>query len=139
MARAGCTDVSLGFESGSPKILAIMNKRFRPQEVRKISVMLKRHGIRQMGFLLLGGPGETKETVAESLAFADSLKLNLMKLTLGIRIYPNTPLAQTAIEDGIITPDQNLLFPSFYMVPDLKHWLPEIAKKWSDERPNWIY
>jgi radical SAM superfamily enzyme YgiQ (UPF0313 family) len=139
MARAGCTDVSLGFESGSDKILAIMNKRFRAEEVRKISEMLKRHSIRQMGFLLLGGPGETRETVEESLAYADSLELNLMKLTLGIRIYPNTLLAKTAIEDGIITPDQNLLFPAFYMVPDLEDWLRETAKKWSDERPNWIY
>ncbi len=139
MARAGCTDVSLGFESGSDNILAILNKRFQAEEVRNISAMLKRHGIRQMGFLLLGGPGETRETVEESLAYADSLELNLMKLTLGIRIYPNTPLAQTAIEDGIITPDQNLLFPAFYMVPDLEDWLRETAKKWSDERPNWIF
>ena len=30
-----------------------------------------------MGFLLLGGPGETRETVVESLAFADSLGLDI--------------------------------------------------------------
>ncbi|MBT6615378.1 MAG: radical SAM protein [Deltaproteobacteria bacterium] len=139
MAGAGCTDVSLGFESGSEKILSIMNKRFRPEEVRRISKMLKRNGIRQMGFLLLGGPGETKETVEESLVFAESLELNMMKLTLGIRIYPNTPLAKTALEDGIITADQNLLFPAFYMVPELEAWLREMVNKRLDGRPNWIY
>ncbi len=139
MARAGCTDVSLGFESGSKKILSIMNKRFQPEEVRQISEMLKKNRIRQMGFLLLGGPGETMETVEESLSFAKSLDLDLMKLTLGIRIYPNTPLAKTAVEDGIITPDQNLLFPAFYMVPELENWLRKTIKKWVDENPNWIY
>ena len=116
-----------------------MNKRFRPEEVRRISEMLKRNSIYQMGFLLLGGPGETKETVEESLVFAESLELNMMKLTLGIRIYPNTPLAKTALEDGIITSDQNLLFPAFYMVPELEYWLRETVKKRLDGRPNWIY
>ncbi|MCP4757477.1 MAG: radical SAM protein [Proteobacteria bacterium] len=139
MARAGCTDVSFGFESGSEKILRIMNKRYRPDEVRRISEMLKRNGIGQMGFLLLGGPGETRETVEESLAFADSLELNALKLTLGIRIYPNTPLAKTAVDDGIIEADRNLLFPTFYMVPDLEDWLRENVTKWRDERPHWIY
>ncbi len=41
-----------------------------------------------MGFLLFGGPGETKETVNESLKFADSIDLEAMKITIGIRIYP---------------------------------------------------
>ncbi|MFH2128876.1 MAG: radical SAM protein [bacterium] len=139
MARAGCTDVSLGFESGSEKILEIMNKRYRPEEVRQVSELLKRYGIRQMGFLLLGGPGETRETVEESLIFADSLALNAIKITLGIRIYPNTTLAATAIEDGIIAPDQDLLFPAFYLVPDLADWLRETIRNWCDSRPHWIF
>ena len=42
-----------------------------------------------MGFLLLGGPGETKETVLESLAFVDELSLDFMKISVGIRIYRN--------------------------------------------------
>ena len=73
MARAGCVEVSLGFESGCPRVLRAMNKRFQPEEVREISQRLVAHGIRRMGFLLLGGPGETKESVEESLAFARSL------------------------------------------------------------------
>ncbi|MBU2648271.1 B12-binding domain-containing radical SAM protein, partial [bacterium] len=121
------------------KILEIMNKRYRPAEVRQVSALLKRHGIRQMGFLLLGGPGETRETAEESLIFADSLALNAIKITLGIRIYPNTTLAATAIEDGIIAPDQDLLFPAFYLVPDLADWLRETIRNWCDARPHWIF
>jgi hypothetical protein len=63
MAEAGCVEVSLGFESGCPKVLEAMNKRFGPAEVRETSDRLAAHGIRRLGFLLLGGPGETKETV----------------------------------------------------------------------------
>jgi hypothetical protein len=49
-----------------------MNKKYHPTEVRQISARLKKFGIGRMGFLLLGGPGETKGTALESIEFADS-------------------------------------------------------------------
>ena len=120
MAEAGCVEVSLGFESGAEPILREMNKRFLPDEVRRISDLLATHGIRRTGFLLLGGPGETQVSVEESLAFADSLHLDLLKVTVGMRIYPDTPLARTALRDGVITPEDDLLFPRFYLTPGLE-------------------
>lgn len=138
MARAGCKQVSLGFESGSEKILKNMNKRFKPEKVRQISEMLTEHGIRRIGFLLLGGPGETKETVDESLAFADSLNLDGLKVTVGIRIYPNTLLAKTAIEESVIEPQNDLLFPRFYLTRGLEDWLPERSKEYRLTRP-WVF
>ncbi len=86
MARAGCVEVSLGFESGSLPVLRRMNKRFTPAEVRTASDLLAAHGIRRIGFLLLGGPGETRETVEESVTFAESLGLDALRVTVGIRI-----------------------------------------------------
>ena len=138
MVQAGCKEVSMGFESGSEKILRTMNKRFQLEEVRRISEELKRYGIRQMGFLLLGGPGENRKTVEESLAFADSLDLEAMKITMGIRIYPYTDLARTAIKEGVIAPDDDLLFPKFYMAPGLDEWLRSTVSTWMDGRPHWL-
>jgi len=104
-----------------------MNKRFLPKGVREISDRLAAHGIRRMGFLLLGGPGETQDSVAESLAFADSLHLDQLKITMGIRIYPDTPLAHTARREGVIAPGDNLLFPRFYLTPGVKLPAPHAA------------
>ncbi len=87
MARAGCREVALGFESGSDEILRHFNKRFNMADIRKTSDMLKKYGIAQMGFLMLGGPGETRQTVMQSLKFIDDLIPNAMKITTGIRIY----------------------------------------------------
>jgi radical SAM superfamily enzyme YgiQ (UPF0313 family) len=137
MARAGCEQVSMGFESGSERILKNMNKRFAPKEVRQISEMLSEHGIRRMGFLLFGSPGETRESVEESLVFADSLKLDTLKITVGVRIYPHTSLARKAIDDGVISPRDDLLFPRFYLARGLEDWLPETLKKWATARPHW--
>jgi radical SAM superfamily enzyme YgiQ (UPF0313 family) len=120
MAEAGCVEVALGFESGSPRILQAMNKRFLPEEVRRISDRLAAHGIRRMGFLLLGGPGETQASVEESLAFADSLHLDGLKVSVGVRIYPDTPLAKTALQEGVILPEDDLLLPRFYLTPHLE-------------------
>jgi len=138
MAKAGCEQVSIGIESGSEPILRNMNKRFTPKEVRQISEMLSLYGIRRMGFLLLGSPGETRESVEESLLFIDSLKLDAVKLTVGVRIYPHTSLAKRAIEEGRISPQDDLLFPRFYLAKGLEDWLPETLKHWSRSRPHWM-
>ena len=138
MWRSGCREVSLGFESGCASILKAMNKKFTPEDVRRACDMLADHGIFQMGFLLLGGPGETKASVEESVAFADSLPVNVMKMTPGIRIYPFTSIAKQALVEGVITPEDNLLFPRFYMVPELEDWLLEATSQYLAERPNWV-
>jgi radical SAM superfamily enzyme YgiQ (UPF0313 family) len=130
MARAGCTLVSLGFESGSEPILTQLNKQFHPAEVRAISGLFRAAGIQRYGFLLLGAPHETQSTVEESLEFADSLHLDNLKISAGIRIYPNTPLAAIAVAEGFLRPDDDLLRPRFYVPPVLRDWLPErIARR----------
>ena len=138
MAGAGCTEVSLGFESASPKVLNALNKKFGPSDIEQASANLAAAGITRMGFLLLGGPGETLDTVEESLAFADKLDLDMLKLTLGIRIYPDTALARQAVKEGIIRPDDNLLFPRFYLSEQLKDRLPARINEWARKRPGLV-
>jgi radical SAM superfamily enzyme YgiQ (UPF0313 family) len=137
MARAGCREVTLGFESGSEYMLKNMNKRFTPGQVRRTSELLGKYGIRQMGCLLLGGPGETKTSVEETLAFADSLPLTTVKVTSGIRIYPHTALARKAVDEGRVSPDDDLLYPRFYLAEGLENWIDETLRAWMDKRPHW--
>ncbi len=137
MARAGASEVSIGFESGSDEVLASYNKRFSAAEVAEVSRMFADAGVRRAGFLLLGGPGETRETVERSLAFADSLKLDTLKLTVGLRIYPATQLAARAVDEGLIRTGEDLLEPRFYLKPELRDWLPQCAEQYAQARP-WI-
>ena len=138
MSKAGCAQVSIGFESGSERILKNLNKRFTLKGVRLISEMLSDHGIRKMGFLLFGSPGETWESVEESLTFADSLRLETMKITLGVRIYPDTALARIAVEEGMISSQDDLFSPRFYLAKGLEDWLSKTLKKWTATRPHWM-
>ncbi len=139
MARSGCVQVSLGFESGSATILKRMNKRFTPQMVTEISRLLKTRGIRRMGFLLLGGPGETRETVMESMAFAENLQPEMMRFTAGIRIYPHTALEKISRINGMIRPEDDLLLPRFYLEKTISNWLPQKAAEWAESHPDWIF
>jgi radical SAM superfamily enzyme YgiQ (UPF0313 family) len=125
MADAGCFEAALGFESASTRVLTAMHKRFGAEDVRQISQLLATHGIRRVGFLLFGGPGETRDSVEESLTFAQSLDLDQLRVTVGIRIYPATPLAQRAVAEGRIAPDDDLLRPRFYLAPGLEPWIYE--------------
>jgi radical SAM superfamily enzyme YgiQ (UPF0313 family) len=139
MAESGCVEVSLGLESGSDIILRKMNKQYRTVDVRRASDLLKEGGIRQMGFLLLGGPGETQQTVQKSLEFVDSLALEMVKVTIGIRIYPGTELAFYARQTGKISPDDNLLLPQFYIENGMDAWIRQTVGDWMKDRPNWIH
>jgi radical SAM superfamily enzyme YgiQ (UPF0313 family) len=138
MARAGCAEVSLGSESGSDDMLRSMNKRFSHEDVRRVSSVIADHGIRRTGFLLLGGPGETMKTAEESLIFADSLGLEALKITIGIRIYPGTELALRAVEEGVISSSDSLLEPRFYIAPGLEDPGRRMASEWVLSRPGWM-
>jgi radical SAM superfamily enzyme YgiQ (UPF0313 family) len=118
-------------------MLRSLNKRFDKREVSAVSKMFAEAGIERMGFLLLGGPGETKGSVEESLSFADSLNLETLKITVGVRIYPQTPLARTALGEGVIKADEDLLWPRFYLAPELRDWLPERVAAYKTSRP-WV-
>ena len=137
MRRAGCSQISFGFESGSDRMLRSLHKRFDSKEVSAVSERFAGAGIKRMGFLLLGCPGETKESVEESLTFADSLNLEALKITVGLRIYPQTPLATTALAQGVIGADEDLLVPRFYLAPELREWLPARVDDYKASRP-WV-
>lgn len=137
MASAGCTDVSMGFESGNDLVLSGLGKRFTASDVRSSARKLRDAGISRMGFLLLGGPDETRESVIESLNFVDSLGLEAMKLTVGIRIYPYTRMAESARREGSIAADDDLLQPRFYIKPGLEGWLRSTIARWTADRPSW--
>jgi hypothetical protein len=53
----------------------------------------------------------------------ESLDPDLLKVTIGVRIYPGTDLARAARDERVITADDDLLRPRFYMTPDLEPWI----------------
>jgi p-methyltransferase len=69
MARSGCKGVFLGIESGSPTILKNMNKAATIEKYAKGMEMLRDRGVMTFGSFIVGFPGETEETVNETIDF----------------------------------------------------------------------
>jgi radical SAM superfamily enzyme YgiQ (UPF0313 family) len=65
-------------------------------------------------YFLLGGPGESRNTLRETLDNAEELMKSVFFFFCGIRIYPHTALYDVALQEGQIKASQNILQPVFY-------------------------
>lgn len=137
MAEAGCFFISLGNESGSEDMLTALRKDFSKKEILQSVQEAKQVGLMFNCFLLLGGPGETRRTVEESVEFVSELEPNAVTVTVGIRIYPGCELYDRALREKVITHDQNLLYPTFYLAPEVEPWLYEYMRGVCRERAGW--
>lgn len=137
MAQAGCRFISLGNESGHQLILKNLRKGFTLDNVKSAARRAKKSGIRFACFLLLGGPGETRDTVMESVEFVGELSPDMVTLKAGIRIYPGTELETIARKEGMIKEDDDLLHPAFYLSPAIREWVGDYMKETAAARENW--
>jgi radical SAM superfamily enzyme YgiQ (UPF0313 family) len=135
---AGGTMVQVGNESGSELVLHGLAKGFGLRQVERTLKLLQEAGLPFTCFLLLGGPGETRETVQESVAFLERFEPRMVNLKAGIRIHPNLPLHRLALAEGLLTPADNLLWPRFYLAPDLREWIWDYLAEVTARHPNWI-
>ncbi len=70
-AEAGCTEISFGIESGSEKMLRLMNKKASVQENIRAIKLTKKYGITAKAYFVVNFPGEDEWTVHETLKFAE--------------------------------------------------------------------
>jgi len=95
MRRSGFVEACLGIESGSDPMLRSLGKNFTVADIRQARQALRGAGIPVMWFLLLGAPGETRETIAETFRTVDGVAgaFDLVNIGVGIRVYKGAPIA----------------------------------------------
>jgi anaerobic magnesium-protoporphyrin IX monomethyl ester cyclase len=82
MRRAGCRAVFFGLESGSDEVLRLMHKGTTAAQGREAVCAAHDAGLEVGGFFILCYPGETDETVLQTLRYADSLPLDYVGLSM---------------------------------------------------------
>ena len=102
MKKAGCRLVVVGYESGSQKVLDGMHKGITLEQSRKFNEAAKKAGMRVHGCFMVGNPGETKETMKETLEFAKSLRMDTAQF-FPLIVYPGTEAWTWAKTNGYIT------------------------------------
>ncbi len=116
MKKAGCRQFCVGFESGSQKILDNMKKKTHIEDMERFMKDAKRAGILIHGCFMVGLPGETNETMQETLALAKRLTPDTMQI-YPVMIYPGTKAYEWYKEKGLISVDDF----SRWLTPDGLH------------------
>jgi len=90
MKRAGCWQMSLGIESANKEILRRMKKGITVEQVDRVVNLAHSIGIATKGFFIMGFPGETHETMQETMDLA--MRLPIQDFSMSIFVpYPGTP------------------------------------------------
>jgi radical SAM superfamily enzyme YgiQ (UPF0313 family) len=139
MKRAGCRGVEFGVDAASPSVLRALGKPFLQRELRIAARACREASLPAAYYLIFGGPGETAQTMAETCGLVDTLGPKAVLAFVGIRIYPNTPLHEIAVSDGVIAEEDDLLSPRFYVSPRIgvDKLLAGVASH-AASRTNWI-
>jgi len=104
MKDAGCRTLCVGFESGSQLILNNMKKNIRLEEMFQFMKDAKKAGLLIHGCFMAGLPGETKETLKETLELAKRLKPDTVQF-YPVMVYPGTEAYDWYKERKLITTD----------------------------------
>lgn len=106
MGKAGCHMISWGIESGSEEILKRARKGASPDKAAQALRWSRKAGIKNFGYFIIGLPGETEETIKQTIAFSKTLPLNVAIFHIAAP-YPGTPFFYEVVENGWFRPGTN--------------------------------
>ena len=106
MARSGCKEVGIGIESGSEKILQTINKVSTVKSNKAAIKTARKLGIRVKGLFIVGLPGESHETIADTMAFIDDCPCDDYDFTL-LSPLPNCDIFLNSDKYDIEIDDNN--------------------------------
>ncbi len=107
LPRAGNLRIVIDFGHISSKMLSNLGKSYTAADIEETISVCETHGVNYRGSLMLGGPGETRETLREAIEFFNSVRCEI-SLVLGIRVFPNTPLGNYVKRCGSLVDNPNL-------------------------------
>ena len=132
MRRAGCVGINFTGDSANAAMLATYRQPHCREDLSNAVRLCREQGIAVMFDLLLGGPGETPETAAETIEFVRRIGPDCAGASLGLRLYPQTGMIDHLAAEGPLETNPaihrryegpiDLVRPTFYVSPALgKH------------------
>lgn len=105
LKEAGCKMIKIGIESGDPNLRKqILNRNFSNEDIIKTFDLAKKFGIKTFSFNIIGAPGETPETVRETVNLNKKIQPDFMQVT-AFYPYPMTVLGDLCFKKGYIDKD----------------------------------
>ena len=139
MARAGCSSIEFGTDAAAPETLRALGKSFGVEEIKQASTLSRDAGIAFAHSLILGGPDETPDTMAETVRVIESTGATAVFGMLGVRLYPGTALAGRAEREGLIRESEIGLEPMLYISESVRDQLEPFAAALKARHTNWYF
>ena len=140
MSRAGCWFISWGIESANEQILKRAHKGYRKEQALRALNWAHAAGINNWGYFIIGLPGETEETIQETIAYAKQLPLDIALFHIAAP-YPGTPFFYEVVENGWFRPGTNweevdmdkstVLDYAGLPAERLEYWQKRATREWS--------
>lgn len=142
MGQAGCYLISWGIESANEQILKRAHKGYRKEQATLALTWAHNAGIKNWGYFIIGLPGETEETIQETIAYSKSLPLDIALFHIAAP-YPGTPFFYEVVENGWFRPgtqweevdmDQSTVLDyheTGLSAERLEYWQKRATREWS--------
>ena len=138
MARAGCAGIDFTGDSACESMLRMYRHQHRKEDLAAAVNLCRQNGMAVMIDLLLGGPGETPQTVRETIDFIKKISPDCAGAALGMRVYPRTAMETILFNEFRKGKEANirrkyygsidLLHPTFYISESLGERPAEFVK-----------
>jgi anaerobic magnesium-protoporphyrin IX monomethyl ester cyclase len=149
MGQAGCWLISWGIESANEQILKHARKGYRKERAIQALRWARAAGIKNWGYFIIGLPGETEESIQETIAYSKQLPLDIALFHIAAP-YPGTPFFYEVVEQGWFRPgtrweevdmDQSTVldYPGL-PAERLEYWQKRATLEWSlRPGPMWTF
>jgi radical SAM superfamily enzyme YgiQ (UPF0313 family) len=119
LKETGCFRVWIGAESGSQKVIDLMDRRVDVNQVRDMIKLTKKHGIEAGTFIMLGYPGETEEDIEETIHHLKESNPDHFTITVaypirGTELFQEIEAVQTTKLDWSTSTDRQVDFKRTY-------------------------
>ncbi|MEA3335272.1 MAG: radical SAM protein [Chloroflexota bacterium] len=149
MGQAGCFMISWGIESANEEILKRARKGYRKEQAYDALVWAREAGIKNWGYFIIGLPGETEESIQETITYSKMLPLDIALFHIAAP-YPGTPFFYDVVENGWFRPgtkweevdmDQSTVLDySNLSAERLEYWQKRATREWSFRPgPMWTF
>ena len=122
MGRAGCAGINFGVDNGDEDMLRRLRREFTADDILNAARSCKEADMAVMFDLLLGSPGETRESIIRTIELMRRAEPDRVGVAVGLRVYPGTELAhlvrQEALREGLVGGDGSSE-PLFFMEPGI--------------------
>lgn len=137
LKASGLEHIEFGTEAISESTLEKYGKHFTVSDIIQQSAICTKLNIDFAHFMLLGGYGETDETLDETFANSKLIGPTVFFPFVGMRIYPGTKLYDIAVAEGIIDKNDDLIEPKYYISDKITQSTIKKRAKATDKR--WIF